>query len=269
LEQLKLLIEEKNMSIDFSDEQKRLFAINRMAMEYFQNSLSISDTAKKYLEDRGLDTDIIKLFHIGYANPDWTATKQYLLKKGFSEDEILKAGLIFRSSKSNKTYDFYRSRIMFPIIDAWGNVVGFSGRTIVNDKSKYVNTSQTPVFHKRRSFFNLNNFDNKLPYIVICEGQMDVIAFARARVSNAVATLGTALTRSHAYMIAEMAEEVYFCFDGDTAGQSALKKAENLFAEIGNIKTKKMKMPHSCKDADEVLKMFGREGILKLFETAS
>lgn len=250
---------------EYTEKCRRLFAINRIAREYFENSLNASDVAKKYLYDRGLGDTIIKQFHLGFANQDWTATKQYMMKKGFSEEELLEAGIIFRSTKSQKTYDFYRSRIMFPIIDAWGNTIGFSGRTICNDKSKYVNTSQTPVFHKRRSFYNLNNYDSRYNYIVICEGQMDVIAFTRANIANAVATLGTALTRTHAHIIASMCDDVYLCFDGDTAGQSALKKAEALFQEIGK-NTKTITIPHPCKDADEMLKMYGVAALQKLLQ---
>jgi DNA primase len=157
---------------------------------------------------------------------------------------------------------------MFPIRDAWGNIVGFSGRTIVDDRSKYINTSENCVFHKRSGFFNLNSFDSNCRHIIVCEGQMDVIAFAQAGIPNAVASLGTALTMAHAKIIASIAKDVYLCFDGDNAGQSALEKAELLFQHLG-ISTKRMSTLHPCKDPDEVLKKYGKEGLEKMIRDAT
>lgn len=251
----------------FTDEQKRIFLLNKIAMEYFQNSLARSEIAKKYVVDRGLDEDCISMFGIGFANSDWTATKQYLIEKGFSEQEIISAGITFYSQKTNKSYDFYRNRLMFPIKDAWGNVIGFSGRTIVDDEKKYINTSENIVFHKRQGFYNLNNFDTNFRHVIICEGQMDVIAFERAKIPNAVATLGTALTLAHARMLVELADEIYLCFDGDNAGQSALAKAVIMFEQLGK-KTKKVSTIANCKDPDEVFKKHGRNGLVQMIKNA-
>lgn len=266
--QLKALLERNNATtFQYDDKQKRIILLNKIAMEYFQNSLSRSEVAKKYLADRGLDESAIAHFEIGFANSDWTATKQYLLEKHFTEEEIVDSGICFRSLKNEKVYDFYRNRIMFPIKDAWGNVIGFSGRTIVNDERKYINTSENSVFHKRQGFFNLNNFSRDFDHVVVCEGQMDVIAFSIGGIPNAVATLGTALTFAHARVLSEIANEVYLCFDGDNAGQSALNKAIALFEQIG-VKTKSMKPLQGCKDPDEVLKKFGNEGLMKMMSNA-
>lgn len=260
---------DRNHTVDFeyTDAQKRILQLNRVAMEYFRNSLARSDVARKYLSERGLAEDVIAYFDIGFANSDWTATKQYLLEKHFTEEEIVEAGICFRSNKNQKVYDFYRNRIMFPIKDAWGNVIGFSGRTIVGDERKYINTSENIVFHKRHGFFNLNNFSGDFKHVVVCEGQMDVIAFTIGGIPNAVASLGTALTLAHARMLANLAEEVYLCFDGDNAGQSALAKAVALFDQLG-VPVKRMTPPKGCKDPDEVLKMFGSEGLCKMMSEA-
>ena len=264
---LKALLERNTATnFQYDDKQKRIILLNKIAMEYFQNSLSRSDVAKKYVSDRGLDESAVVHFGIGYANSDWTATKQYLLEKHFTEDEIVEAGICFRA-KNQKVYDFYRNRIMFPIKDAWGNVIGFSGRTIVNDERKYINTSENIVFHKRQGFFNLNNFSRDFDHVIVCEGQMDGIAFSVGGIPNAVATLGTALTLAHARILSEISKEIYLCFDGDNAGQSALNKAVSLFEQIG-VKVKKMKLPQECKDPDEVLKKFGNAGLMKMINDA-
>ena len=267
VEQLKRMLN-KNIptTMQYDDRQKRILFLNKIVTEYFQNSLAKSEVAKKYLALRSLDEATIQKFCIGFANADWTATKQYLIEKGFTEDEMIEAGVIFRA-KNQKTYDFYRNRIMFPIRDAWGNVIGFSGRTIVDDDRKYINTSENCVFHKRSGFFNLNHFDTSHSHVIVCEGQMDVIAFSRGGIPNAVASLGTALTMAHARIIAAIAKDVYLCFDGDNAGQSALEKAELLFAQLG-ITVKKVKTIHPCKDPDEVYKKHGREGLLKMLNDA-
>lgn len=268
VEQLKTLLKRNSIAQKhFTDEQKRIFSLNKIAMEYFQNSLARSEIAKKYVSDRGLDEETIALFNIGFANQDWTATKQYLLEKGFTEQEIIDAGITFYSPKTNKSYDFYRNRLMFPIKDAWGNVIGFSGRTIVNDEKKYINTSENIVFHKRQGFYNLNNFDSDYRHVIICEGQMDVIAFAMAKLPNAVATLGTALTLAHVKILSNIADEIYLCFDGDNAGQSALAKAVVMFDQEG-VKTKKMVTLNGCKDPDEVLKKYGRNGLVQMIKNA-
>jgi len=265
--QMQALMERHStIGFQYSDEQKRILQLNRIAMEYFQNSLARSDVAKKYVSCRGLDDGTISFFGIGYANSDWTATKQYLLEKGFSEEETVAAGITFRA-KNNKVYDFYRNRIMFPIKDAWGNIIGFSGRTIVDDERKYINTSENIVFHKRQGFFNLNNFSTDFDHVVVCEGQMDVIAFTVGGIPNVVASLGTALTLAHARILASIAKEVYLCFDGDNAGQSALAKAVDIFDRLG-VKTKKMKILHGCKDPDEVLKKYGNAGLMQMMNDA-
>ena len=267
-QQMKALLERnKTVTFQYSEEQKRILLLNKVAMEYFQNSLTRSEVAKKYLSDRGLDDATISYFGIGFANSDWTATKQYMMEKHFTEDELVESGICFRSSKNQKAYDFYRNRIMFPIKDAWGNVVGFSGRTIVDDERKYINTSENIVFHKRQGFFNLNNFSDDFDHVIVCEGQMDVIAFSRGGIPNAVASLGTALTLAHAHILSTVAKEIYLCFDGDNAGQSALQKAKDLFTQLG-VTVKTMKPLQGCKDPDEVLQNFGNEGLMKMMSEA-
>ncbi len=268
-EQMKALLERNsNTTMQYTEAQKRIIQLNRVVAEYFQNSLARSETAKKYLASRGLDEATIAHFGIGFANSDWTATKQYLLEKGFTEEEMVEAGITFRSSKNQKVYDFYRNRIMFPIKDAWGNIIGFSGRTIVDDERKYINTSENIVFHKRQGFFNLNNFSTDFDHVIVCEGQMDVIAFSVGGIPNAVASLGTALTLAHAKILATIAKEVYLCFDGDNAGQSALAKAVAIFDQLG-VKTKKMKTMRDCKDPDEVLKKHGNAGLMQMMNEAT
>jgi DNA primase len=267
-EQLNSLMKKGSIAqFHYDEHQKRIIALNHTAMEYFQNSLARSEVAKKYVANRGLNEEILAKFSIGFANSDWVSTKQYLTEKGYTEDEMVEAGVAFRSTKTGKVYDFYRSRIMFPIKDAWGNVVGFSGRTIVDDERKYLNTSENSVFRKRQGFFNLNNFDATQNYIIVCEGQMDAIAFARGGISNSVASLGTALTLAHARMLSALTSEIYLCFDGDNAGQAALAKAKLLFEQLGVI-AKTVTIPQGCKDPDEVLERLGEQGLMQMITTA-
>ena len=247
----------------FTEEEKRLFVLNDVANKYFQFCLQKDQKAKNYIQQR-LSTEQMQQFGVGYANSDWTATKQYLINKGFTEKEITSAGITFLA-KNGKSYDFFRERIIFPIRDSNGNIVGFSGRTIVGDDRKYINTSENLVFHKKQGFFNLDKTNADLDTVVLVEGQMDVIALHCAGVPNVLATLGTALTISHAHILKHMGvKKVFLCFDGDTAGQNACQKSQKLLKKV-DIEFDTSVSFRDCKDPDEFVAKYGKEEARKLF----
>lgn len=260
-------------------ENERLFALNKEAAFYFKNALNHYEEAKKYLiENRGMTQETINEFGLGYANPDWTSAKQYLMSKGYTEGELVDAGILFKSNKNGKTYDFYRGRIMFPIKDSFGRIIGFSGRILetVETKAqadgekkknpKYINTNENDVFHKREGFYNIEHFDATENYILLCEGQMDTIAFYTGGIANAVATLGTALTPTQACIIKSLVDIVYIAFDGDNAGESAANKAVDLLRDAGIKDIRRVYCIAGSKDPDEVLKNHGTEGLKKMMQ---
>ncbi len=246
--------------------RKRTLEINKLSARFFFDTLN-SETGKNargYLRKRGLSDITIKRFGIGYAPDTWDSLRNHLRSKGFKDAEMVEAGLC-TVGKNNSVYDFFRERIMFPIIDVRGNVVAFSGRTIGNDSRKYLNTRDTLVFKKSRTLFALNIAKNtSTRQIIIAEGQMDVIALHSAGFTNAVAGLGTALTDEHARMISQYADEVVLAYDSDEAGQKATKrtietfKNTNLLVRVVNIE--------GAKDPDEFIQKYGAEHLRELLE---
>ncbi len=238
--------------------RKKLIEMNKLAARFFFERLN-SDSgrdARGYLRKRGLSDATITKFGIGWAPNGWSELRDYLRAKDFSENELADAGLCTRSQKNDNVYDFFRERVMFPIIDVRGNVVAFSGRTMGTDPRKYLNTRDTPLFKKSRTLFALNIVKNTATrQIIVAEGQMDVIAIHQAGLDNAVAALGTALTDEHTRMISQYADEVVLAYDGDEAGQKATKRAIDMFRPSG-ILVKVLKI-EDAKDPDEYIKKYG------------
>ncbi|MCL5003929.1 MAG: DNA primase [Patescibacteria group bacterium] len=211
--------------------------------------------ALKYLSGRGLTPETIKKFLLGFAPNEPDSLTRFLQKKGFSLPEITEAGLAFRSDRNNKFFDRFRGRVMFPLFDSRGQVIGFSGRLIKEsgDAPKYLNSPETPVFSKSRFLFGFNlarPFIKKAGRAVLVEGQMDLISNVQAGVENAVATSGTALTADQLKMIKKLAPEVVFCFDADEAGQKALERSVEL-AEAEGLTSLVSPLPLGVKDPDE------------------
>ena len=275
IEAIKLLANRAGMSMpdDVDDgafaRRKRLLDANREAARFFFKQLN-SDEGRKargYLRKRGLDDATIKKFGIGYAGEGWHELRDALRKQGFRDDELIQAGLCSRSSKNDGVYDFFRDRAMFPIIDVRGSVVAFSGRTLGDDTRKYVNTPDTPVYKKSRTIYALNvakNSDSRA--MIMCEGQMDVIALHSAGFENAVAACGTALTDEQARMISQYADEVVLCYDSDEAGQKAARRAIDIFNKTTmNVRVLEYE---GAKDPDEFIAKYGREKFAELLEGA-
>ena len=235
----------------------RILEINRKSARFFHSQLysPAGKAGLEYLHNRGFSADIIKKFGIGFAANTWDSLRNYLKRQGYKEDELVTAYLIARGRTGN-LYDVFRNRIIIPIIDLRGNVIGFGGRLLADDGPKYLNSSDTPVFKKSRNLFSLNFAKSaKGRTLILAEGYMDVIAIYSAGFPNVVATLGTALTKEQARLMGQYADEVIIAYDSDSAGQAATHKAINLLNEVG-VNTRIIKMG-DAKDPDEFIRKNG------------
>ena len=210
------------------DDSREMYAALDAAAQFFQRQLEGSDKSKTYLDQRGVDASIRTQFAIGYAPDGFSALKDAL---GTDERRIKlldKTGMLSRSD-NGRVYDKFRDRIMFPIHDRRGRVIAFGGRVLVKDDGpKYLNSPETPLFHKGRELYGLwqvRQANQKIERLVVVEGYMDVVSLFQYGVTQAVATLGTATTPDHAELLFRNSPDVYFCFDGDAAGQRAAWKA--------------------------------------------
>lgn len=250
--------EKRNGSPDNSHRRTRIYEMNRLAANFFyKNLISGKDRAGiNYFIQRQLTPQTIKKFGLGFASDSWDELCTLLTSKGYSENEIVDAWLGGRSQKSGKLFDMFRKRVMFPIVDLRGNVIGFGGRVLDDSKPKYLNTSKTPVFDKGSNLFAMNFAkDSDSKRIILCEGYMDVIAVNQAGFTNAIATLGTAITPDQARLVKRYAEEVIVAYDSDGAGQAATRKAISHFSDVG-LQTRILRM-EGAKDPDEFIKKFG------------
>jgi DNA primase len=211
-----------------NNESRDLFAALDAASKFFQQQLSGSSKAQQYLRGRGVDADIQAKFSIGYGPDDWEKLKITL---GTDERrlKLLERVGLFSRNDSGRVYDKFRDRVMFPIHDRRGRVIAFGGRVLDKDASpKYLNSPETPLFHKGRELYGLwqvRQAHAKIPRLIVVEGYMDVVTLFQFGVTQAVATLGTATTPDHAELLFRNAADVYFCFDGDRAGRSAAWRA--------------------------------------------
>lgn len=246
--------------------RKRLYEMNTAAAKFFRSALFESDEggiARNYLNNRGLSQTIIKRFGLGYADESFNSLRDHLRKNGFTEEEMVAGFLCKKSEKNGSLYDIFRAKVMFPIIDTAGNIVAFGGRVLDNSKPKYINSSDTPAFNKKRNLFALNYAKNSCAdRLILCEGYMDVIALHEFGFENAVATLGTAITSEQARLISKYTKQVIITYDSDEAGQRAADKAFKLLDEVG-VDTKILKV-EGAKDPDEYLRKFGKVEFEKL-----
>ncbi|HEX4926980.1 MAG TPA: DNA primase [Burkholderiales bacterium] len=200
-----------------------LGTVMEKAMEFYRGELKKSARAIEYLKGRGLTGEIAARFRIGYAPDDWQALKQVF---PYEEKSLVEAGLVIEND--DKRYDRFRDRVMFPIFSARGSVIGFGGRVLGEGEPKYLNSPETPLFEKGRELYGLVQARDAIRsagFALVVEGYMDVVALAQYGVGNAVATLGTATTPVHVAKLLRLADELVFCFDGDTAGRKAAWRA--------------------------------------------
>lgn len=241
--------------------RKRVYEANREAARFYYNTL-VSEKGRAgldYFRSRMLADSTIRHFGLGFADDNWSSLCEHLKAKGFKDNELVAANLAIRRRSGKGIYDRFTNRVMFPIIDLRGNVIAFGGRIMTDQKPKYLNTSDTPVFKKSENLFSLNNAKNSgSRTLILCEGYMDVIAVNQAGFQNAVATLGTALTNEQALLMKRYADEVIICYDADEAGQKATARAIPLLRNAGlNIRV--LNIPNG-KDPDEFIKSHGADG---------
>ncbi|GAB6118079.1 DNA primase [Thermoanaerobacter brockii subsp. lactiethylicus] len=244
-----------------------IYKVNKLATMYFYNKLFSEEgrQALTYIRKRGLTEATIKKFGIGYSSPHGNGLLNFLKEKGYTESFLVKAGLL--SQKNNRYYDRFRNRVMFPIIDVKGNVIGFGGRSIDDSLPKYLNTPETEVFKKGKTLFAIN-FAKKTQQdkFIIVEGYMDAISLHQAGIDCAVASLGTALTEDQARLIKRYKGNVVIAYDADEAGISAALRGLDILDEL-NLNIKVLTIPYG-KDPDEFIKKEGVNAFNQLIENA-
>lgn len=241
-----------------AEHRSRIFDMNREAARFFHEQLytPAGSDGLAYLQNRGLSGSVIKHFGLGYAPNEFGMLTDHLRKLGYRDEEMTEAFLCGISKKTGRPYDYFRGRVIFPIIDTSGNVVAFGGRVMDDSKPKYLNTSNTPAFKKSRNLFALNYARTKCAeQMILCEGYMDVISLHAAGFENAVATLGTSITPEHARIMAKYTKCVLIAYDMDGAGRTAADKAITLLTGVG-LEVRVLKM-EGAKDPDEYVKKFG------------
>ncbi|WP_251977823.1 DNA primase [Salinicola avicenniae] len=248
-------------------QQKREEGVNllELASGFFRERLALGQgqEARAYLERRGLSQDVIRDFGIGYAEDNWESLKRFLLDKGIGEPVQVEYGLLVHREETGRTYDRFRDRVMFPIRDWKGRTIAFGGRVLGDAKPKYLNSPETPVFHKGRELYGLyeaRQANRQLSRLLVVEGYMDVVALAQFGVRNACATLGTALTSDHLQRLFRLVDEVVFCFDGDNAGRQAARRSLQtaLPSMIDGRQVRFLFLPDG-EDPDTLIRQEGRE----------
>ena len=264
IEALKFLAEKAGMKLpeDTEDDKAarlkmRVLEINRESARFFHATLKseAGQSAMEYLRGRGLLPRTITNFGLGYAPAGWDGLRSHLASKGFTKYEMTAAAVVAQG-RNDSTYDIFRDRVIFPILDLRGNVVGFGGRIMEGSGPKYLNSADTPVFKKSRGLYALNFAkEAKSDTLVLAEGYMDVIAIHQAGFPYTVATLGTALTPEQARLVSQYAKNVVIAYDGDEAGQKATKRAITLFSDT-DVAVRVLEM-EGAKDPDEYIKKYG------------
>ena len=278
IEAVKLLAERSGVALPqdgYDDSMQRLknkiYDINRDTARFFHSFLMSPEGkwALDYLLGRGLTLKTIKHFGLGAAPDSWDTLIKHLKEKGYSQEDMLAAGVVGKSSRGT-LYDRFRKRVMFPIINIRGNIIAFSGRAMPGEDKqggKYVNTSDTPVYKKSSNLFGMNFAKNVCSErVILVEGNMDVISLHQAGFTNAVAPLGTAFTTEQANLLARYTKEIVLTLDADAAGQKAIKRASQLLENTG-LRTRVVVIPDG-KDPDEFIKKNGPDRFRALLEGA-
>lgn len=248
---------EFDRGLEKKKERELIFEINKAAATHFYNNLKESNDAIKYFKSREIDGACAKSFWLGYAKDSWDDMFSHLKGLGYTESDILKAGLI-TGNDAGKFYDRFRNRVMFPIFDERDNIIGFGGRVLNDDKPKYLNSPEGLVFSKGKNLFSLNAAKRtRADFVILAEGYMDVIALAKNGWVNSVATLGTALTEEQAKILKRYFKEAVICYDSDGAGRTATNRAITIMRKAG-LKASVMYLSGG-KDPDEFIKKMGKE----------
>ena len=250
----------------------RLVALMKETAKHYYNNLSLESAAPahEYMKKRQLVGGLAVRFGIGYSS-GFNDLPNYLSSLGYTEEEMLTAGVV--KKKNDKIYDPLAGRLIFPIIDIYGNVIAFGGRTLEAkpEFAKYLNTADTPLFNKRFTLYAINILKKQrqqgpIPYVIVVEGYMDTISLHKAGFTMAIASMGTALTQEQAKMIKRFSDKVYICYDGDAPGQAATIRGLDILKENG-LDVKVVQLPDGF-DPDDVIKAYGREGYQKILDEA-
>ena len=252
-----------------TEKKEMLYKVNVEAARFFFSNLMNTKSSKEYFLNRGIKEETIKKFGLGYAKDSWNNLIFHLRKKGFKDEILLEAGLVSISEKTGNQYDRFRNRVMFPVFDYRGNVIGFGGRVLDDSKPKYLNSPETLVFQKGTNLYGLNfAIKNKIPdrYFIIVEGYMDLITLHQYGITNVVASLGTALTTNQARLLKRYADKVIISYDADIAGQTATLRGLEILRDAG-FDVRVLNIPKG-KDPDEFVRSNGREAFRKLINDA-
>ncbi|MGX4600642.1 DNA primase [Faecalimicrobium sp. JNUCC 81] len=279
MDALKLLAKQCGVEINTNMDEEtkiRMEKINKFqdihreaARFYFANLGSGKNHGYEYLRNRGLDDKIIKKFGLGYSLASWNALMDYLQSKGYTKEELSECGLITYTKEGNKAYDKFRNRVMFPIFDYRGNVIGFGGRVLDDSLPKYLNSPDTLIFNKRQNLYGLNFARKDITdrTVVLVEGYMDLISLYQYGIKNVVATLGTALTEQQGMLIKRYADTAIISYDSDEAGVKATLRAIEILNKLDmNIKILDLK---ETKDPDEFIRKYGLEEFKKAMELST
>ncbi len=277
IEALKLLADRAKILLPESDDPKekeraelkqQVLNVNLIAARYFNDALRSRQgkAAEAYLKRREISDSTVRRFGLGYSYDDWDDLYRYLKSRKISEDALLKSGLIIKSN-SGHLYNRFKGRLMFPIFDVRGNVIGFGGRVLDDALPKYMNSPETVVYNKGKHLYALNFAKNSgSSSLIVVEGYMDVISLHQSGICNVVASLGTALTESQGRVLKKYADEIIISYDADTAGQAATQRGLDLLRDIGcNVRV--LTVPDG-KDPDEYIKKNGPDKFKKLAENA-
>ncbi len=250
--------------------KERLYSACKEAARFYNKKLLSEEgkAAQAYLSRRGIGGKMAVRFGLGYAPKGWHNLMDHLKSKGYSQKEMVDAGLAIASKKDAGAYDAYRDRLIYPIISATGRVMAFGARTMKkDDEPKYINTGDTPIYNKRYNLYALNMQRGKrVGELIMVEGYMDVISLFAAGIENAVASLGTAMTNQQARLIKRYADKVYLCYDGDNAGQAATLRGLDILSAEG-VDPKVIVIPGNM-DPDDYVRKFGKNGFLELRDGA-
>lgn len=257
----------KDENKEAREKRNRLYEINREAGLHFLKNYEASQKTQLYLKNRMLSDKTIRSYGIGYSKDSWTDLYDHLTKMGYSEDELLELNLISKSKNGNYI-DRFRDRVMFPIINRNNRIIGFGARAFGDAKPKYLNSRETPIFHKGSNVFNINiiSRESTRERIILVEGYMDVISLYNSGINYSVASLGTSLTIDQANIIKKMARDIYICYDSDSAGINATSRAIDIFLQA-SVKPKIIELEGGL-DPDDFIKKYGLEGFENKIKSA-
>lgn len=277
VEAVKYLADRVNITIESdkgrisptAKKRELLYKVNVEAARFFYSNLRLTKEAKEYFLNRGIKEETIKRFGLGFAKDSWNNLLFHLRKLGFKDDLLLEAGLVSTSERTGNKYDRFRNRVIFPVFDYRGKVIGFGGRVLDDSKPKYLNSPETLVFQKGTNLYGLNfAIKSKMQerYFIIVEGYMDLITLHQYGITNVVASLGTALTTNQARLLRRYVDKVIISYDADIAGQAATMRGLDILKDAG-FDVRVLSIPQG-KDPDEYVRSNGKDAFIKLINGA-